>query len=112
MKLFSKLTALASLVVLGGALSGCAGFAFQSRGTTFASLYNSTQVNEGVTMNNVGAKRGQACASSILGLVTTGDASVATAAKAGGIAKVGSIDHEHTNLLGVYSTYCVNVTGE
>jgi hypothetical protein len=112
MKLISKLTALASLAVLGGALSGCAGLAFQGRGTTFASLYNSTQANEGVTMNNLGAKKGQACASSILGLVTTGDASVATAAKAGGITKVGSIDHEHTNLLGIYATYCINVTGD
>ena len=112
MKSISKLTALASLVVLGGSLSGCAGFAFSSRGTTFASLYNSTQANEGVTNNNVGAKKGQACASSILGLVTTGDASVATAAKQGGITKVGSIDHEHSNLLGIYATYCVNVTGE
>lgn len=112
MNSISKLISLTSIVMLGGSLAGCAGFAFQGRGTTAGFLYNSTQVNEGVTNNNLGAKKGQACASSILGLVTTGDASVATAAKAGGITKVGTIDQEHSNLLGIYASYCINVTGE
>jgi len=90
--------------------AGCAGYAFDSRGRGL--IYSSAQANEMVTQNVVATKKGQACASSILGWITTGDASVATAAKSGGITKVAVVDQATTNILGLYATYCVNVTGE
>lgn len=99
-----------ALSVLG--LSGCAGFAFAGNKTPFGFLYADASTNELVTESPLSAKVGEACATSILGWVTTGDASVATAAKAGSISKIGAVDHSFSNILGVYSKYCVKVTGE
>jgi hypothetical protein len=93
------------------ALTGCAGFAFSSHGVNNGYLYAGTNANEHVTQNDLGAKKGEACSSSILGWVTTGDSSVAAAAKTGGITKVASVDNSFTNILGIYATYCVQVTG-
>jgi hypothetical protein len=94
-------------------LSGCAaGFAFSAHGTPLGALYAEAASNEQVSDNAIGTKTGEACAKSILGLITLGDASVATAARAAGIAKISVIDHNVTNILGVYATYCVVVHGE
>jgi hypothetical protein len=99
----------AALAILG---PGCAGLAFSGNRTPMGILYADASTNEMVTQSPLSAKQGQACATSILGLITTGDASVATAAKAGSISKVASVDHDFTNIVGVYSKYCVKVTGE
>ncbi len=56
-------------------------------------------------------KEGKACATSILGLVATGDASIDAAKKAGGIKEVLSIDHESTSVLGLYASFCTIVKG-
>ena len=93
------------------ALSGCASLAFGSHGVNNGILYAATNANEHVTQNDLGPKKGEACSSSILGWVTTGDSSVATAAKSGGITKVASVDNSYSNILGVYASYCVQVTG-
>jgi hypothetical protein len=105
---------MALVVVLAAAsmMTGCAGFAFSGRGVPMGTLYAETSANEQVTENGLASKRGEACATSILGLVTTGDASVATAAKNGGISKVASVDHQFQNMLGFYSKYCVVVSGQ
>jgi len=106
-----RLLVVGTLLAIPG-LSGCAGIVFSGNKTPFGFVYANASTNEMVTQNSLSSKEGQACASSILGLVTTGDASVATAAKAGAVSKVGSVDHTFTNILGVYSKYCVVVTGE
>lgn len=93
------------------ALSGCAGVAYAGHAPLMGFLYADSQANEHVSDNAVGSKTGQACSTSILGWVTTGDASVPTAAKNGGITKVGSVDNKFSNILGLYATYCVIVTG-
>jgi hypothetical protein len=59
-----------------------------------------------------GTAKGEACANSILGLVATGDASIDTAKKNGGIAQVVAIDHHSTSILGVMATYCTIVYGK
>lgn len=59
-----------------------------------------------------GSKRGEASAYQVLGLIAFGDASLATAAKKGGITKINSADRECTNILGIFSTYTLVVTGE
>jgi len=92
--------------------SGCAGYAFSGRGVAQGSLYAGNNTNEQVTQNQVGTKKGESCASSILGLVTTGDASAASAAKKGGLTKITSVDNSFTNILGIYAEYCVVVSGE
>lgn len=110
-----KLFSLAVLAAFGFGLSGCAGLAFVNRRVAGSpgDLYSDTSANEMVTENPiVPGKKGEACATNILGIITTGDASVQTAAQQAGITKVGSVDNKYTNILGLYAKYCVIVTGE
>jgi hypothetical protein len=65
-----------------------------------------------VTSAYGGTAEGKACASSLLGLIATGDASVEAAKKNGGIAQVVSIDHTSNNLLGIFAKYCLIVHGK
>lgn len=57
-----------------------------------------------------GPLRGEACATGWFGLFSSGDASTAEAAKAGGMSIVSHIDQHSTNML-VYSKYCTVVYG-
>jgi len=57
-------------------------------------------------------KIGRASTESILGLVARGDASIATAAKAGQITTIRHVDYEFENLLGLYSKFTVVVYGD
>lgn len=108
----NKLVSLCLLGSLAMVLSGCAGFAFLPRQPAMGFLYSDTANNEVITENTVGTKSGEGCETSILGWVTTGDASVQTIAAKAGITKVASVDHKHTNILGIYAKYCGVVTGE
>jgi len=58
----------------------------------------------------IGTKEGKACARSILTLVADGDASIAAAAKNGGIRNVTSVDHETTWTL-IFGEFCTIVRG-
>lgn len=91
-------------------LTGCAAIAFN--GVNQGIIFTNSARNEMVTENTVGSKKGEACATSILGWVTTGDASVAAAARAGGITRIASVDNNYTNVISLYAKYCVVVTGE
>lgn len=58
------------------------------------------------------AKRvGRASARSILGLIATGDASIAAAARDGGIREIHYVDYETQSLFGVVSEFTVVVYG-
>ncbi len=57
-------------------------------------------------------KVGTAECTSVLTLVTTGDASIETAMKNGGIRKIHHVDWEVQNILGVIGKYKVVVYGE
>ncbi|MCA9492812.1 MAG: hypothetical protein KC621_22920, partial [Myxococcales bacterium] len=61
--------------------------------------------------NNIGKKKGEACATSILGWITTGDASIRAAADAGGIKEISAVDGSIKNVLGIFATYCTVVSG-
>ncbi|MCX5867779.1 MAG: TRL-like family protein [Proteobacteria bacterium] len=58
------------------------------------------------------SKEGTACASSILGWVATGDASIEAAMKNGGISKVATVDYNSTNILMIYAKFCTIVRGQ
>ncbi len=60
----------------------------------------------------IGAKRGESAAIAILGLVATGDASVQTAAEAGGIKTIAHVDYEYLNVLGIFQQVKVVVYGD
>lgn len=60
--------------------------------------------------DKVGDREGKACATSYLGIVAVGDASIKAAAAAGGITRIDSVDAETSNMI-VIGTYCTVVRG-
>ncbi len=66
----------------------------------------------GVTDAYGGTATGEACASTILGLIATGDASIDTAKKNGGVAQVTAVDHHSTSFLGITAKFCTVVYGK
>jgi hypothetical protein len=104
-----KKTLLTCLSIALFSLSGCA---ISTRAPVTGFIYQGTEANEQVTSNTGAAKRGEACASSILGWVATGEASISAAAKAAGITKVAYVDSTHFGVLGIYAEYCAVVYGE
>ena len=61
--------------------------------------------------DQVPTKVGQATATSVLGWVASGDASIEAAAKAGGITKIHHVDYQSNSVLGIYAKYTVIVYG-
>ncbi len=110
----NKPSAFALLTVGAMALSGCAGVAFMGRpvmGTT--SLYASTAAREFINeQTRLGNKSAEGCVTSILGIVTTGDATASDAARKANITRITHVDHKFENILGIYAKYCVTVFGD
>lgn len=77
-------------------------------------LYSQTKapISTDFVNTSVGSKQGQASASSILGLIATGDCSIQAAAQAGGIKTITHADYEFFNILGIYTKTTVIVYGE
>lgn len=92
-------------------LTGCAGIAFQAQGVPIAGIYADASTGLHATNNSIGKKKGEACASSILGLVTTGDAGIRAAADAGNIDDISTVDVSIMNILGIYAKMCTVVSG-
>jgi hypothetical protein len=78
-------------------------------GSAFINMETTEAVS--ATAHKVGSKTGMACTSNILGIYASGDASVHTAAKAGGITNITSIDKQYTNYAFLYGKMCTIVTG-
>lgn len=74
-------------------------------------LYTSTTLPVNATMTTAATKTGQACSTSILMLIATGDSSIAAAKANGGISQVSSVDFSANNVLGIYGEYCTIVHG-
>lgn len=58
------------------------------------------------------SKSGKAMATTILGLVATGDCSIKAAAENGGLSTIDSADYKYFNVLGVYQTFTTIVHGK
>jgi len=110
------ITKFGALMGLGVALSlaaGCASTPIKGKPMGSGSVYSDVQVNDRTDANAaMGTKMGESCATAILGVISTGDASVATAARMAGITKIAVVDAYHSNILGVISKYCTRVLGE
>ena len=108
-------TTLGTIVVPGSPLlagiSTLGGCAFAAAPVT-GFIYSGVQHGEIATSAPVGSKSGESCATSILGAVATGDASVETAARQGGISTISHVDHKVMSVLGVYAEYCTVVHGQ
>lgn len=74
-------------------------------------LYQNVLYPIAATPNQAGSRMGDACSTSILGWVTTGDASIETARRNGEITLITSVDAHDSSVLGVYSRHCVIVRG-
>lgn len=75
-------------------------------------IYSDVKAPLTATAGMKGKKTGTATATSILGLVGQGDASIEAAAKAGGITKISHVDYHSTNILGIYATFTTTVYGD
>jgi hypothetical protein len=97
---------IASTLFLG--LAGCATVQSPVNGVFY------TDVKSGVMATEAygGSAHGEACATSILGIFASGDASIDAAKKSGNIAQVTVIDHSANNILGLYAKYCTIVYGK
>lgn len=96
-----------SLVLMSFILVGCA-----SVGPTGGVLFHDIKYGIDATPGIEAKKRGEACQSSILGLVGTGDASIDTAKKFAQISEVSSVDATSMSILGLYNKYCTVVHGK
>lgn len=73
-------------------------------------LFADTMTPLTATPNQPGHRIGEACATSILGLISRGDASIETARRNGAITLITSVDERYSNVLGFVS-YCTVVRG-
>ena len=89
-------------------LSSCAVVASPVLGT----IYTDVKAPLIATSNPVASKVGTAEATSILGIVATGDASIEAAAKKAGITRISHVDYEASSVLGIFSKFTVYVYGE
>jgi hypothetical protein len=106
MKTASRLS-LAAIALVSLTLSGCQIVASPLLG----GIYNDTKYGFEATDEARAGREGKACATSILGWVATGDASIHAAKTAGGITKVASVDHSAKNIVGVFGEWCTIVRG-
>ncbi|MCY1080530.1 TRL-like family protein [Archangium lansingense] len=112
MHLLRKLSVVATLSIAATGLSGCAGIAFPGA-IGFSSLYANTNGNNFINeQTKLGSKSSEGCVTSILGLITTGDAGVHETARKANISRVSHIDYRFENILGIYAKYCAIVYGE
>lgn len=75
-------------------------------------LYTDVKAPLVATSNSGASKVGTSEATSILGWVATGDASIDAAARSAGISKIHHVDEQSTNILGIIAKYKVYVYGE
>jgi len=97
------------IVVAALFLSSCA---MVTRSPLIGGIYTEVKAPLTATSNANSSKVGSAEATSILGLVATGDASIQTAAKSAGITKIHHVDEESMSILGLFAKYKIFVYGE
>lgn len=97
-------------LILGATLLiGCAAYAVSP---VLGGLYTDVKAPITATSHTGSSKVGTSEAVSILGIIATGDASIATAAKNAGITKISYIDYQAMSILGIYAKFTVYVYGE
>lgn len=95
------------VLFLAFCLAGCA--TYLPGGAFYVGAKGGIATSTGeVTYTKVGTSE----VTSILGLVATGDGSITTAAKNGGIKRIKYVDYEVENILGVFGKYKTVVYGD
>ncbi|GIX08250.1 MAG: hypothetical protein KatS3mg115_2653 [Candidatus Poribacteria bacterium] len=104
-----KILIVPALLTAGLVWSGCAAYVATPLP---AGLYVDMKGPVAVTGNGQSSKVGRASATSFLGLIATGDASIQTAAASAGITRIHHVDFEAKSILGIVATYTTVVYGE
>jgi len=102
-----KISFLVLVVFIAASLSGCA--------TPYPMGMIYTEVKAPVAAGDGGMnynKVGTAKATSVLGLVATGDCSIKAAAANGGIKTIKYVDYDAKNILGIFGEYTTTVYGD
>jgi len=104
---------LAAVLGLAAMLAGCALPPTAPVMPPYGGAFNNTgaPLNLKLHGTELGTRQGRATAACVLGLISFGDASIAEAAREGGIREVTHADAEFTNVLGLYTTYTTVVYG-
>jgi hypothetical protein len=102
---------LVAAVLSLAALNGCA-MAHGGDVSAMGSVYSEYKSSGAIGTATADTKTGEACVSSIVGIVATGDASIEAAKKAGGITQIAYVDHQQFSVVGVYATSCTIVHGQ
>lgn len=100
---------IATIILSATLLTSCGAFVIAP---VMGTLYTDVKAPITATSNTSSVKMGKASATSILGLVATGDASIETACKSAGITKIHHVDFHASSILGIVATYTVYVYGE
>jgi hypothetical protein len=103
-----KKTTLLANGVIAFSMLGCA----MAQSPVNGFLYSDVKHPGVATEAYGGSARGEACATSILGLIANGDASIDSAKKNGMVMQVTAVDHSSSNILGFYAKYCTIVYGK
>ena len=98
---------LASLLAFG--VAGCLSAPFQPP-SGVVSVTKAPLSTEGNW--DVGSKKGESSSFSVLGLYASGDCSIAAAARNGGLKKIGHVDYEYVNIIGIWQKATVIAYGE
>lgn len=98
----------AALVACALVASGCA----YSVAPVTGFVYSDVDGPLAATSNPEGGRTGVAQCESILGIVATGDCSIAAAARNGGINRIHHVDFKTKSILGVYAEFTTTVYGE
>ena len=102
-----NLSYLALVALLGLSVSGCA------TAIPAGAFYTEVSFPGGVGSGDVTySKVGKATSNSYFALVATGDSSIETAAKNGGIQKIKFVDYKTKNILGFMGEYTTYVYGD
>jgi hypothetical protein len=104
-----NLTVIASLLAPA---SGCVASAHGGQAGAIGVLFSDYQAPGEIGSGEVSPKKGEACVTSILGFIATGDASITAAAAQGGITRISHVDHANLGVLGVYAKTCTIVYGK
>jgi hypothetical protein len=102
-----KIVVLLILVVAATLVTGCV-----TRPPVVIDMRTENRGDVEQTTNVVGSKTGEAESMQVLGLFGSGDDSIAAAAKAGGISKIGTVSRVNMQIGWIYGVYKTVVTGE
>jgi len=109
---YFKLSLIRNILILGTIAVFLSGCAMGTRAPVTGFLYTDAKGSLNVSANQLGSKKGTSCATSILGWIGMGDASIATAASNGGITRISNVDSSNMNILGLYAKTCTIVQGD